>query len=326
MNRRNTLFALIALGAAARPLFSFAQAQDKVWRVGLVHVGNDHEPPSLKPLLEGMRGLGYEEGRNVRYDFRNVAEEVDAVEAARAFVGEAVDVIVAFDNEAVAAAQRVTATTPIVMVNVGNPVAAGFAQSLARPGANITGFAGRTEIPGKEMEILREIAPKAKRILLLFDSQERASITWRADSRIAAKKLGFTLVERDTSNVAGIRQAFARLKPGEVEAVVFASNGIRHRYMSVILPLAQAHKVLMIAGGRKDLVKQGVLFSYGYNYAKVGRATAGRYLDRVLKGIAPRDLPIEEITEYELTVNGGVAKRSGLTLPQSILVRADVIE
>ena len=138
--------------------------------------------------------------------------------------------------------------------------------------------------------------------------------------------MGFTLVERDTSNVAGIRQAFARLKPGEVEAVVFASNGIRHRYMSVILPLAQAHKVLMIAGGRKDLVKQGVLFSYGYNYAKVGRATAGRYLDRVLKGIAPRDLPIEEITEYELTVNGGVAKRSGLTLPQSILVRADVIE
>lgn len=325
MKRRDAVLVLMALSVTSGPLVSIAQEQTKVWRIGLVHVGNDHEPPSYKPLLEGMRALGYADGRNVRFDFRNVAEEADAVEAARTFVREGVDLMIAFDNEAVAAAQRVTATIPIVMVNVGNPVAAGFAQSLARPGANITGFAGRIELPGKEMEILRDIAPRLKRILLLYDAHERASITWRADSRVAAKLLGFILVERDVSDATGIKQVFARLKPREVEAVLFASNGIRHRYMSVVLPLAQAHKVLM-ATGRKDLVKQGVLFSYGYDFAKVGRATAGRYVDRVLKGAAPRALPIEEVTEYELTVNRSLAKRAGLTIPQSILVRADVIE
>lgn len=271
--------------------------------------------------VNSMRALGYEDGRNIRYNFQNVADDAAAVEAARLFVRERVDLIVCFDNEACAAAQQVTTTMPIVMVNVGNPVAAGFAQSLARPGLNMTGFAGRIELPAKEMQILREIGPKLKRILLLFDSKEHASITWRADSRIAAKTLGFTLVERDVSDAAGITKVFERLKPGEVEAVLFASNGIRHRHMGVMLPLAQANKLLM-ATGRKDLVEKGILFSYGYDFAKVGRATAGRYIDRVIKGAAPRDLPIEEVTEYELTVNRGVAKRAGIAIPQSILLQA----
>lgn len=211
---------------------------------------------------------------------------------------------------------------PIVMIHAGNPVAAGFAQSLARPGGNMTGFAGPVELPAKELEFLREIAPKLTRILLLYDSHERASIAWRSDSRAAAKRLRFVLMERDGSDAVGVRRAFERLKPDEAEALMFASNGIHHRHTKVALDLARSHKLLVVSN-RKDLVEQGALFSYSYNFAKVGRAAAGRYVDRVLKGTRPRDLPIEEVTEYELTVNRGVAKRAGLTIPQSIVLRAD---
>ena len=301
-----------------------ARAQARFWKIGLLHVGNDHEPPSYKPLLDGMRALGYEDGRNIHYDFRNVADEATALESARSFVRDRVDLIVGFDAEACEAAQKATTTLPIVMINVGNPIAAGFAKSLAHPGGNMTGFAGRAEIPAKELEFLRELAPKLSRILVLFDSREISSIAWRADARVAARRLKFTLVERDVTDAAGVRQVLDQLKPGVAEAMMFASAGLRHRHMRLGLSHALDHKLLVIAN-RDVLVEQGALFCYGYDFAKVGRLSAGRYVDRVLTGTNPRDLAIEEVTQYELTVNGGVARRAGLTIPNSILVRASKI-
>ena len=322
MNNRRKLVIALSAGALTAPFEAFAQ--ERVWKIGLVHVGNDHEPPSYKPLLEGMRAIGYEDGRNVRYDYRNVADETAAEEAARAFVRDRVDLIVGFDAEACAAAQKATVTLPIVMINVGNPVTAGFAKNLAHPGGNMTGFAGRAEIPAKELEFLRELAPKLARILVLFDSREISSVAWRADARVAAKRLKFTLVERDVADATGIRRIFDGLKPGEAEAMMFASAGLRHRQMRLGLSRALDHKLLVIAN-RDALVEQGALFSYSYDFAKVGRASAARYVDRVLKGTKPGDLPIEEVTEYELTVNGGVARRAGLKIPPSILVRANKV-
>jgi len=114
------------------------------------------------------------------------------------------------------------------------------------------------------------------------------------------------------------------LKPGSAEALMFASPGLRHRHMKLGLTFALAHRLLVVAN-RKDLVEQGALFAYSYDFAKVGRMAAGRYVDRVLKGTPPRDLPIEEVTEHELTLNAGALKRVGLPLPQSIRVRADKV-
>ncbi len=323
--RRRLLAAALALpwGLSA----AIARAQPKVWRIGLMHVGDDHVPPSYKPLLEGMRALGFEEGRNVRYDFRNAKDDPAAAAAAAAFVRDQVDLIIAFDHEACLAAHRATATLPIVMIHAANPVAGGFAKSLARPGLNMTGFAGRPELPAKEMEILKEIAPKWTRVLLLFDSRDPASLGQREDARMAAKRLGVTLLERDVpTDSASVAQVFARLKRGDAEAVLFASNPLRHRFQSQVFRLAN-ELGMAIAASRKDVVEQGALFSYSYEFAKIGNAAASRYVAPVLRGTKPGDLPIEEVTEYELVVNRGTAKKLGLVVPSAVLLRAErVIE
>jgi putative ABC transport system substrate-binding protein len=320
LNRRQLVVSMGAfmLGAA---LPAAGQAPQRIWRIGLVHVGDDHMPPSYEPLREGMRVLGYQDGVHIRYDFRNVPDQKSALAAARALVQDAVDVLVPFDQEACNAARLATGTLPIVMMHASNPVAGGFAKSLANPGGNMTGFAGRSELPAKELELLKEIAPKLGRALLLFDSSDPASMGWRNDVHKAARLLGVRLVERDVTDPASLKAVFQKLKPKDAEAVLFASNVIRHRYQKLVLSLATDLGMAMV-GIRKDLVEQGALFSYSYDFAKVGRATAGRYLEKVLKGAKPGELAIEEVTEYELVVNRGVAKRHGWSLSQSVLLRA----
>ncbi len=301
-----------------------AQPKTPVRRIGLIHVGNDHVPPSYKPLLDGMRALGYEDDKNIRYDFRNVPDDGAAGEAARTFVREKFDMIIAFDQEACLAAKNATATIPIVMINATSPIAGGFAKTLARPGGNMTGFAGRAELPAKELEMLRDIAPRLKRVLLIFDSRDAASVALRDDSRIAANKLGMTLVERDAGDPAALKALFDKLKRADAEAVLITSTSVRHRYQKQVLALATGHGMAMI-GSRKDMVEAGALLSYSYDFAKVGRLAASRYVDRILKGTKPGDLPVEEMTEYQLVVNRGVAKRHGWTFQESVVLRAERI-
>ena len=321
--RRQAMTALaFAALAAARP--ARAQQAAKVYRVGLLHVGNDHKPPSYEPLLEGMRALGYVEGRNIRYDFQNVADNQAALDAARGFARERVDIVIAFDQEACDAAHAATTTIPIVMINATNTVEAGFAKSLAHPGGNMTGFAGRAEMAAKELEILKDMGPKIARVLLLFDPRDPGSIGWREDARKAARLLGVSLLERGASDAAEVDAVFAKLKPGDAQAVTFASASLRHRRQMQVLALAQKHGMPMV-GSRKDVVEKGALFAYSYDFPKVGRLAAGRYIDRILNGKKPADLPIEEFTEYQLTVNRPVATRYGLTFPLPVLLRAETV-
>ena len=315
--RRQLLIATSLLSLAAWTRATAA----RVWRIGLIHVGNDHLPPSYEPMRAGMRALGYEEGRNIHYDFRNVADEVAALQAAQSLVRERVDLIVAFDQEACSAAHMATTTLPIVMVHAADPIASGFGKSLARPGGNMTGFAGRAELPAKELEMLREIAPKLSRVLLLFDSRDAASVGLQRDARKAAAILGITLVEREARDLASLNMVFEKLKPGTAEAVLITSTSIRHRFQKPVLALATGRAMVMV-GSRQDMVEAGALFSYSYDLVKVGRLTASRYVDRILKGTKPADLPIEEMTEYQFVVNRAVAKRHGWTFSESVLLRA----
>jgi putative ABC transport system substrate-binding protein len=317
---------VLALGASALafPLRSPAQAPGKVWRIGLLHVGTDHVPPSYPAFREGMRALGYEEGRNIQYDFRNVDDDKAALEAARALVRSSVDMVVAFDTEACSAAHSAVKAIPVVFMHAVNPVAYGYVASLARPGGNITGFAGIPELPGKELQILKEIKPRLARLLLLVDPADPGSLRWRDEVRQVARGLGVSLVERAASTLEEVTRIFDRLGRGAAEAVIFVSPRVRHRSQRRALELSAKHNLLLV-GSRRSWVEQGALFSYNYDFVKMGRLAASRYADKILKGAKPADLPIEEVTEYELIVNRGTALRHGLTLPDAILLRASEV-
>src|SRR5712691_1231071 len=169
MNTRRKLLIALCAGALAAPRASFAQQQGRVWRIGLFHVGLDHVPPSLDGLREGLTALGYEEGKNIHFDWRNLADEDAARTTAQAFVRDRVDLIVAFENQTMRAVKATTTEIPVVMLHVTAPVENGFIKSFAHPGGNVTGFAGLGENPSKEVELFKELVPRLKRLLVLFD-------------------------------------------------------------------------------------------------------------------------------------------------------------
>jgi putative ABC transport system substrate-binding protein len=311
-------------GLLAAALAAGAQQAGKMWRIGLFHVGLDHVPPSLDGLRDGLKALGYEEGKNIRLDWRNLVDEDAARITAQMFVRDRVDLIVAFENQTVRAIQATTTEIPVVMLHVPDPVADGFVKSLARPGGNITGFAGLGNIPAKEMEIFKEVMPQLRRPLVLLGAHDPVSPRWLAEVRRAATTLKLQAVERQVANATDLDRVFAAVKPGDVDGVFVASPDLRTKFLALILDLATKRR-LPLAGHRKEWVERGALFSYNDNIRAIGRAAAARYVDRILKGTKPADLPVEEVTQFELVINLKTAKALKLTIPQSVLVRADQI-
>jgi putative ABC transport system substrate-binding protein len=317
--------ALVGIGVLlAAPLGAVAQQVGKMWRVGLFHVGVDHVPPSLDGLRDRLKTLRYEEGKNIRLDWRNLVDEDAARATAQAFVRDRVDLIVAFENQTVRAIQATTTEIPVVMLHVPDPVADGFVKSLARPGGNITGFAGLGNTPAKEMEIFKELVPQLRRPLVLFEARDPASPRWLAEVRRAATTLKLQAVEGQVASATDLEQVFAGVKPGEVDGVFIASPDLRTKFPALILDLATKRR-LPLAANRKEWVEGGALFSYNDNLRAVGRAAAARYVDRILKGAKPADLPVEEVTQFELIINLKTAKALGLTVPPSLLARADQV-
>ena len=321
--RRIKLAVLLVLSLILTPLVVAAQQPEKIWRIGLSHVGLDHIPPSLDGLREGLTALGYEEGKNIHFDWRNLADEDAARTTAQAFVRNRVDLIVAFENQTARAAKATTTEIPIVMLHVTAPVQNGFIKSFAHPGGNITGFAGLGDNPAKELELFKELVPRLKRLLVLFDAGDPVSKRWRADVRHAAIKLKFQLVERQTAQRAEVERVFSSLKPGDIDGVFVSSPELRTKFPSLILGLT-ADRHLPLLGPRREWVQQGALLSYSLDLRSVGKAAA-RYIDKILKGTKPADLPVEQSSQLQLVINAKTAKALGLTIPQSLLVRADEI-
>jgi putative ABC transport system substrate-binding protein len=193
---RRAFITTVAGGLLAAPLAAAAQQPRKVWRVGLFHVGLDHIPPSLDGLREGLKALGYEDGRNIELDFRNLVDEEAASVVAREFVQKKVDLIVAFEPQTVRAAKATTSTIPIVFLHVFDPVADGFVPSLARPGGNLTGFAQFGDFAPKRLEILKTIAPATHQVLVLVAIDDPSAPDSLATLRQAAAALKLELVER----------------------------------------------------------------------------------------------------------------------------------
>jgi putative ABC transport system substrate-binding protein len=293
----------------------------KIPRIGLFHVGLDHDPPGLAPLRESLRRMGYEEGRNIRLDYRNQADEDAARATARAFVRERVDLMVAFENQAVRAAQAATSEIPVVFAHVSDPVAAGFVKSMARPGGNLTGVADFVgELQDKRVQIFGEMV-RLRRLLILTDPTDPATQRLTADIERVAPQLKVRLVERHATTEADVTKIFASLKKGAVDGMVVISPKLITNFPELILRLSLERQI-PLASHRKPLVEQGALFSYGPDYVAVGQDIAG-YVDRILKGAKSADLPVQQVARLELVINLKTAKALGLTIPPSVLGRAD---
>ena len=317
------LAVVLALGLALASLAAEAQPAAKIPRIGLIHVGLDHDPPGLAPLRTSLRQLGYEEGRTIHLDYRNQVDEAAARATAQTFVRERVDLIVAFENQAVRAVQTATSQIPVVFAHVSDPVSAGFVKSMARPGGNLTGVADYLgELQDKRLEILGEMV-RLRRLLILTDPTDPATPRLTGDIERVARQLKVQLVERRATTEADLTKIFAALKKGAVDGMLIISPKLITNFPGQILRLSLEHKIPF--GHHRDaLVEQGALFAYGPDYMEVGQNIAG-YIDRIIKGAQPADLPVQQAARLRLVVNLKTAHAFGITVPQSVLLRADQV-
>lgn len=322
------LLVVVAASILAAPRTSAlaveAQQPGKVYRISLFHVGLDHVPPSLDGLRDGLRALGYEEGNNLRLEFHNLPDEAAARVTAAEFARTRPDLVVAFENQTIRAAHGAITDIPVVFLHVTDPVAAGIVKSLAHPGGNMTGLVALGNAPLKEVQLFKEIVPALHRMLVLVDPDDPGVPQFRRDVQRAASSLKITTIERDARTQKELEEIFASRSQSNTDGVFIASLNLRVKFHSLILRLA-APRHIPVAGHRKEWVERGALFSYAENIREIGRVAARRYVDKILKGAKPADLPIEAYERPELVINLKVARTLGLTIPPSLLLRADAV-
>jgi putative ABC transport system substrate-binding protein len=318
--RAVTLAAAVGLLVLAQASALHPQQRGKVYSIGVFHVG-DHVPPGLEPLRAGLKALGWEEGRNLRLDFRNLTDQAAADRTAWEFRQAHSDLIIAFGNPTVRAARAVTSEIPIVMIHVTDPVAQGFVKTLARPGGNLTGFVFFAISPGKHVELFKEVVPALRHLLVLVDPRDPATVSQLREIRKAAEILKIKLTEREAMHQGDLQQAFRSIKHTDIEGVMSASNTLHIRFTAVLIRLALDERV-PFAGYRRDAVEEGALFSYAPDDAAVGREAAV-VVDKILRGARPSDIPVEQPRKFELAINRKTAKLLGLAIPSSVLLRAD---
>jgi putative ABC transport system substrate-binding protein len=300
-----------------------AQQAKKIWRIGLSHVGLDHVPPSLATLEQELKKLGYEQGKNIHLDWRNLPDEGAANATAKEFVRDRVDVIVAFENQTIRAAKAATTRIPVVFLHATDPVADGFVKNMARPEGNLTGFFGVGDLPAKRLELFKEMVPKLRRVLVLIDNEDPVTPRYLGELRRTGAGLKLQLLERDATTQADIERVFTSIRPGDVDGLFPGSPNLQVKFSGLMVRLA-AEKRLGFAAHRKEWVEQGALFSYSHDIASVG-PLAARYIDRILKGAKPGDLPVQEPSHFEFVINLKTAKQIGLTIPPNVLARADKV-
>jgi putative ABC transport system substrate-binding protein len=322
MNRRNTVLTLLALGAA--PHFAIAQQAIKVWRIGYLSPGSG-PTEYVEAFREQLRSLGYVEGRNLLFEYRWSGGKAGRLpELAAELVRLKVDVIVTPATYSAEVVRRATSTIPIVMAAASDPVGAGVIASLARPGGNVTGISIlSTDLAGKRVQLLREILPKATRMAVLVVSGSTAAPLLVEQTRTAAQQLGISIIVQEASGAEALAAAFAAMQRERAQALVVQLSPFTHDNRERIVELAARLGVPSIFEARGS-VDAGGLLSYGPNLLEVFRRAA-YYVDRIFKGAKPADLPVEQPTKFEMVINLKTAKALGLTIPQSVLARADEV-
>ena len=324
-----TRLAAVIVLLLATPLTADAQPAGKVYRIGVILTAAPSETQHLiKGLDEGLRELGYVEGRNLVFERRFADGKQERLPALAAeLVWLNVDVIVTGSNPVIAVVKQATATIPVVMASSRDPVGAGFITSLARPGGNITGLANdpAPEILGKNLEFLKEAVPRTSRVALLWNPVTPGAETYRKAVESAARKLGVTFHAVEVRGRNDLEGAFAAMVRERTDGVVVLTGPVLFSARSQVVLLAARHQLPAVYPSR-EFGEVGGLMSYGVNIAHQFRRAAV-YVDRILKGTKPSDLPVEQPTTFELLVNLKTAKALGLSIPPSVLQRADhVIE
>jgi putative tryptophan/tyrosine transport system substrate-binding protein len=326
MKRREFLFALGA-GALATSVSSFAQQPPNVWRIGYLspRVRMDSLPYE-RAFLQGMSELGYVEGKNVVVEWRFADGAYERLPyLAAELVRLNVDVIVAPSSSAIRAAQQATTTTPIVFISTGDPVGSGFVASLARPGGNITGLSNTNlDVSAKLLELLVAMVPKLSRVAVLGNPGSSTHAAILKNVRAAAlTRVGVRVLSIEARTREEIERGFARMTQERADSVIVAADAFLNQQAQYIAPLALKRRLPSISQPRV-YVEAGGLMSYGQNTAESYRHAA-IYVDKILKGAKPADLPVEQPTKFELVVNLKTTKALGLTIPESIRIRADEV-
>jgi putative tryptophan/tyrosine transport system substrate-binding protein len=332
--RHSTIGLLVLFGISLLwlPRVATAQQPGTIPRIGYVSgAGDTQNPgPNIREFQKGLRDLGYTEGKNILIEYRYIEGKVDRIPSLVAeLVQLKVDVLVSLSSPAIRAAKQATKTIPIVMVINDDPVAAGFIDSLARPGGNVTGLTRLTrELSAKRLELLKELVPLITRVGVLWDNPDTANTLGLAtafkpyEAAARALKIQFQSLEVRGPN-PDLEGAFRDAAKGGVSALIAARTSMLVRYQKEIADLAIKNRMPAMSEGR-SFVEAGGLVSYASSDAESFRRAA-YYVDRILKGTKPADLPVEQPTKFELTINLKTAKQIGLTIPPSLLFQADEV-
>ena len=321
------LLAVLMLGHFAAPLDAVAQQARTVYTIGLF----DYSAPDSarlnwwKAFQERMRELGYVEGQNVVFEQRWGQGQIGRLPAlAGDLVRLQVNVIVTGGGAAALAARKATSAIPIVMATGPDPVALGLVSSLGRPGGNLTGVTSvSSELSGKRLELTKELIPRVSRVALLSDPANPVSPLTLRDTERAAKSLGIAVQDAGVRSADDLEAAFSAMAKSRTEAVIVVQGPSMFPERRRVAALAVRHRLPTVVGSR-EYAEAGGLMSYGTDYPDLFRRAAG-YVDRILRGARPADLPVEQPTKFELVINLRTAKALGLTIPQSVLIRADEV-
>ena len=327
MNNRRKVVVAFGASVLAAP-FAIAQQQGKVWRVGFLsqrHVDFVDSDYYYGPFRQGLRELGYVEGKNLIIEWRSAEGNNERLAGLAAeLVNLKVDVIVTAGTPAISAAQKATTAIPIVMGNIGDPVGSGFVKSLARPASNITGLSSMAgDVYLKQIEMLLSMVPRLSRVAVLVNPSNMSNVKTSERVQTEGQKRGVKVLRGEAKTPQEIHNAFSMMRTQNADALIVFNDGLFQQQKAQIAELTGKHRLPAVAQDR-IYVDTGVLMSYGPSLAEQS-LRAATYVDKIFKGAKPADLPVEQPTKFELVINGKTAKTLGLAIPQSLLVSADKV-
>jgi putative tryptophan/tyrosine transport system substrate-binding protein len=322
MRRRNFIF-LLAGAAAAWPLALRAQQTGKIYTVGSLTAGAGAPIPGITTLGDTLRELGWIEGKNIAFERRYAENRLDRLPALAAeLVDLKVDVIVAAGTLAPLAAKHATTTIPIVMTAAGDPVGSGLVPNLARPGGNVTGLSLMVpDLGGKRLELLKELLPRMSRVAVLWNAANPYPALVFKETERAAQTLGIEVQSLEVQEPNDFGNAFEAAERHQPDALIMVEDPLTIDFRKQIADFALTHR-LPAMNGFRQFVDAGGLMAYGASLSDLLRRAAG-YVDKILRGAKPSDLPVEQPTKFELIINLKTAKALGIEIPPMLLARAD---
>jgi len=324
---RRAFLATLTSGLLATPLAAEAQPAGTAWRIGVLSFTRfpGEENRRIEAFRQGLRDLGYVEGRNFIIEYRYSDGKDELLPALAAELARSrVNVIATYGTKATQAAKQATSSTPIVMLTVLDPVGAGLVANLSRPGGNITGLSEvSAELSAKRLELLKEAAPGTSTIAVLVDPGHPTNALELKNTEAAARRLGLAITAVEVPKTRRFEEAFAGMTRSRANALIVLPGDVTDTHRASILDLALKNRLPTLYGWKMG-PESGALMSYGVDIAQNFRQGA-TYVDKILKGAKPGDLPVEQPTKFELVINLKTAKALGLTIPPSLLQRADQV-